>query len=89
MIDYYALVEEAIKLSNVAREYTKQAKSPADPNEYWANVFVKSPLVDLARTQREGGNPVTRIFLNSPYGLQWRPEYKDWIPFRHGEIKFT
>ena len=29
-----------------------------------------------------------KIFLKSPYGLQYRPEYNDWIPFRHGDVKF-
>jgi hypothetical protein len=77
-------VEEAWTLSDTARDMVKNASGPVD---LWAELFSKSPLVDVERTQREGGNPMTKIFLKSPYGLQFRPDHKDWIPFRHGEVK--
>lgn len=87
--EYFAMVEEAWKLSDEAREFIKQSQNPDNPMDYWVNVFSRSSLVDVQKTQREGGNPLARIYLNSPYGLQWRAEYKDWIPFRHGDIKFN
>ena len=37
------------------------------------------------KTQKESGNP-PKVFLKSPYGLQYRPDHKDWIPFRHGPV---
>lgn len=85
----YEQVEEAWSLSDAARDYAKEAGRPVPIEEYWEKIFSVSPLVDVERTQREGGSPLTRIFLKSPYGLQWRPEYEDWIPFRHGEVKIT
>lgn len=83
----YEQVQEAFKLSDVARDYVKRAGRDVPIEEIWAQVFSTSPLVDVERTQREGGNPLAKIFLKSPYGLQFRAEYKDWIPFRHGEVK--
>ena len=56
--------------------------------------FKESTLVDAARTEQEaGGNmPPQKIFCTNIYGLQFNPETKYWIPFRHGDIdlaKFT
>ncbi|WP_207476495.1 hypothetical protein [Arenibaculum pallidiluteum] len=79
-------VEEAWQLSDDARAHSQAAGRDLSPQEYWDQFFSASPLVDAERTLREGGQPVARIFLRSPYGLQWRPDHKDWIPFRHGEI---
>jgi len=50
-------------------------------------VFLPSQLVDVERTKRESGNPPTKVFLKSPYGIQYYPDSKNWIPFRHGEVK--
>jgi len=79
-------VEEAWSLSDAAREYAAQAEGELSSDDYLSTVFAASPQIDLERTQREGGHPVQRIFLKTPYGLQWRPQHKDWIPFRHGDI---
>ncbi|MBN9527111.1 MAG: hypothetical protein J0H82_12940 [Alphaproteobacteria bacterium] len=88
-IDYFAMVEEAWDLSDKARDYAKTAGRELGPNDYWEPVFAASPLIDVNRTRAEGGNPLQRIFFNNPYGLQWRADHKDWIPFRHGEINIA
>lgn len=88
-IDYFAMVEQAWDLSDQAREFAKNAGRELQPNDYWEPIFSKSGLVDVARTQREGGNPLQRIFFSNPYGLQYRNDHKDWIPFRHGEINIA
>lgn len=82
---YYALVEEAWGLSDAAREYVKNAGREVPNQELVDKVFLPSGQVDIEKTQKESGNP-PKIFLNSPYGLQYRPEHKDWIPFRHGPV---
>lgn len=84
-VDYYALVEEAWKLSDAAREYVKKAGREVSNQELVDKVFLPSGMVDAEKTQKESGNP-PKIFLRSPYGLSYRPEQKDWIPFRHGEL---
>ncbi len=83
----YEQVEEAWQLSDDARSYAKAANRELTPAEYWEELFKSSPLVDVEMTAQQGGDPLSRIFLRSPYGLTWRPEYKDWIPFRHGPVK--
>jgi hypothetical protein len=82
---YYELVEQAWQLSNAAREYAKNAGREVPLQEFVDKVFLPSGLVDVEKTQKESGNP-PKIFLKSPYGLQFRPEQKDWIPFRHGPV---
>ncbi|HSK38322.1 MAG TPA: hypothetical protein VK943_01010 [Arenibaculum sp.] len=82
----YEQVEQAWDLSDAAREHARAAGRALGPEDYWAEVFRTNALVDVERTEHEGGTPPTRIFLKSPYGLQWRDEHADWIPFRHGEI---
>ncbi|AWK90198.1 hypothetical protein [Azospirillum thermophilum] len=84
--DYYAMVEEAWQLSDAARDYVKNAGREVDNAELWDKVFSPSPLIDRERTGREGGQPLARIFFTNPYGLQYRPDHKDWIPFRHGAL---
>ncbi len=81
----YEQVEEAWKLSEAARDYVKQAGREVSNQELFEKVFVPSNMVDVERTQREAGDP-PKLFLKSPYGLQYRPDYKDWIPFRHGPV---
>jgi len=86
---YYAMVEQAWSLSEGARDYVKAATGREIPlQEIVDKVFLPSGLVDVEKTQKESGTP-PKIFLKSPYGLQYRPEYKDWIPFRHGPVSFT
>ncbi|MBI5922343.1 MAG: hypothetical protein HY847_11950 [Betaproteobacteria bacterium] len=85
---YYALVEEAWALSDTAREYVKKAEREVPLQELVDKIFLPSGKVDVEKTQKESGNP-PKIFLKSPYGLQYRPEHKDWIPFRHGPVSFT
>ena len=82
---YYALVEQAWALSDAAREYVKNAGREVPLQELVDKVFLPSGLIDIEKTQKESGNP-PKMFLNSPYGLQYRPEHKDWIPFRHGPV---
>ena len=82
---YYALVEQAWGLSDAAREYVKSAAREVPLQEIVDKVFLPSGLVDVGKTQKESGSP-PKIFLQSPYGLQYRPEHKDWIPFRHGPV---
>jgi len=87
---YMELVEQAWKLSDDVRELAKIAKSEGREitiQEALDKVFVPSGLMDMDKTRKNSGNP-PKVFLNSPYGLQYRPEYKDWIPFRHGDVKF-
>lgn len=79
-------VEECWELIDKARDYAKGQAQKPDPAEYWDRLFRTSDQVDVERSLREGGSPPTRVFLKSPYGLQWRPEYSDWIPFRHGNV---
>jgi hypothetical protein len=84
---YMELVEQAWKLSDDAREYCKTAKRDVPIQEVFDKIFIPSGLLDMEKTRQNASNP-PKIFLKSPYGLQFRPEYKDWIPFRHGDVKF-
>lgn len=83
---HFAQVEEAWSLSDAARDYAAKADHEVSLAEYFEKVFAPSPLVDQARTRQEGGDPPQRVFLNSPYALQWRAQYKDWVPFRQGDV---
>lgn len=82
----YELVEQAWKLSDDARAYVKQAGQEVPLQEIVDKIFLPSGQVDIEKTQKESGNP-PKIFLKSPYGLQYRPDHKDWIPFRHGPVE--
>ena len=82
---FYPMVEQAWELSTRAREYVKNAGDEVPLQEIVDKIFLPSGLVDVEKTQKESGNP-PKIFLNSPYGLQYRPDHKDWIPFRHGPV---
>jgi len=82
---YFEIVEQAWKLSDAAREYVKNAGREVPVQEIVDKIFLPSGIIDVGKTQREGGNP-PKVFFNSPYGLQYRPEQNDWIPFRHGQI---
>ncbi len=82
---HFEQVEDAWSLSEAARDHAGKAGRELAPEEY-LEFFAQSPLVDLERSRRDGGQPLQRIYLKSPYGLQWREQHKDWIPFRHGDI---
>jgi hypothetical protein len=84
-VDYFQMVEEAWKVSEAVKEYVKNAGREVTLQEIFDKVFVPTGLVDIAKTQKESGNP-PRVFFKNPYGLAYRPEHQDWIPFRHGEI---
>lgn len=87
---YMELVEQAWGLSDAAREYSKKAKSEnreVPIQEIFDKIFLPSGLVDMEKTKQNASSP-PKVFLKSPYGLQFRPEYKDWIPFRHGDVVF-
>jgi hypothetical protein len=82
----YALVEQAWDLSTAASDYVKNNAGREVPlQEIFDKVFLPSGFVDVEKTQREGGNP-PKVFLKSPYGLEFRPATKNWIPFRHGAL---
>lgn len=85
---YYDMVEQCWGLSEAARDYVKAAGRDVTRGEMWERVFSASPLVDIDRTLRESPQ-FERVFLRSPYGLQYRADHKDWIPFRHGAIDLT
>jgi hypothetical protein len=85
-VDYYAMVEEAWQLSDAARDYVKNAGREVGNEELWEKLFATSPLLDVERTRAEGGQPLQKIFFKNPYGLQYRADHKDWIPFRHGAL---
>jgi hypothetical protein len=82
----YEQVEEAWQLSDDARSFARASGRELTPAEFWDDFFKGLALVDVALTEQQGGNPPTRIFLRSPYGLSWRPDHRDWIPFRHGPV---
>ncbi len=85
---YWPMVEQAWELSDKSREYAKAAGREVSIQEMVDKVFLPSGLVDIEKSQKEGNTQPPKIFLKSPYGLQYRPEYKDWIPFRHGPVEF-
>jgi len=65
----------------------------ADVASAWGK-FKASELVDAARSEQEaaGQLPPKKVFCTNIYGIQFNPDTKYWIPFRHGEIdlaKFT
>lgn len=82
----YEQVEEAWSLIDEAMKHKEQAGRTLQPDDYWSAVFATSPLVDVDRTRAEGGQPLEKVYLKSPYGLLFRTEYMDWVPFRHGEV---
>lgn len=85
---YFPMVLQAWDLCTGAKTYVAAASDrEVTLQEVVDKVFLPSGLVDIEKTQKESGNP-PKIFLQSPYGLQYRPETKDWIPFRHGPVSF-
>ena len=88
-MSYFQMVEEAWDLSDAARAYVAAAGRDVDLAELWEKVFTSSPLVDVVQTRKEGGPTSGCIFLKSPYGLRYREDTKDWIPFRHAPIDMS
>ena len=54
----------------------------------WTDHFKASDLVDAARTESEmsGETPISKVYCKNIYGIQYNPETKYWVPFRHGEV---
>ena len=88
-MDYFQMVEDAWDLSDAARAYVASAGRDVDLDEVWEKIFSASPLVDAAKTRNEGGTASGRIFLKSHYGLRYRQDTKDWIPFRHAPVDLS
>jgi hypothetical protein len=66
-------------------------KQRGDVEAAWQE-FKGSQLVDVQRTEQEAEMPPKKIFCTNIYGIEFNPETKYWVPFRHGEIdlaKFT
>jgi hypothetical protein len=85
---YFDMVEQCWELSEAARDYVKSSARDVTRGEVWEQVFTKSALVDIDRTLRESPQ-LDRIYLKTPYGLEYRAEHNDWIPFRHSVIDLT
>ena len=71
-----------------------QETDRSDPTKAWTDHFKASDLVDAARTESEmsGETPISKVYCKNIYGIQYNPETKYWVPFRHGEVdlvKFT
>jgi hypothetical protein len=82
-------VQQAWELCSQASEYAQKAAYPVNQYEIIEKIFKSSPLVDWNRTNKEsGGNPnPQKIYLKSPYGIEFNSQTKNWIPFRHEEVK--
>lgn len=83
---HFEQVEQAWQLCELALEHAKRQGGDVAPEEFLEQIFLPTGLVDVERTRAEGGAPLSQVFLGTPYGVRWRPEHKDWIPFRHGPV---
>jgi hypothetical protein len=82
-------VEAAWQLCDVVNN-DEEGYKDGDPPKAWSTVFSKTPMLDADRTQREGGGvPPLRIFLKTAYGIEFRPDTKKWIVFRHGPVDIS
>jgi hypothetical protein len=80
-------LEEAWQLCDRTRKYAEEAGREISIEEMLDKVILVSPLVDIERTKREAGTkPLTRVFLRSSFGIEYRPNVKNWVPFRHGPV---
>ena len=86
-VRYIDMVDEAWRIAEQAQEYTKTLGHEPTTQEVYEKVFLPTGLVDANKTSQDGGNPLLKVFFINPYGLQYRPDHKNWIPFRHGELK--
>ena len=86
--DLEQTLELAMKVNDL------QESDRRDPTKAWTDHFKASDLVDAARTESEmtGEMPISKVYCKNIYGIQYNPETKYWVPFRHGEVdlvKFT
>jgi hypothetical protein len=86
-VRYIDMVDEAWKIAEQAQNYVNTLGKEVSTHEILEHVFLPTGVVDTEKTAKEGGSPLLKVFFKNPYGLQYRPEHKNWIPFRHGEIK--
>jgi hypothetical protein len=86
-VRYIDMVDEAWKIAEQAQNYANTLGKEVSTQEILEQVFLPTGVVDAEKTAKEGGSPLLKVFFKNPYGLQYRPEHKNWIPFRHGEIK--
>lgn len=90
-IDYFAMVKEAWALSDAAREYVNEANEAGREvgiQEIVDNIFLPSGQMDIPKCKQHHDNP-PKVYLKNPYGLQYRPEHNDWIPFCHADIHLS
>jgi hypothetical protein len=81
-------VEAAWRLCERIREQGTQEGREIPIQEALDKFILVSPEIDLERTRRESkSNPITRVYLKSPYGIEYHEVSKAWVPFRHREIK--
>jgi hypothetical protein len=81
-------VEAAWRLCDRIREHSVKEGREIPIQEALDKLILASPEIDVERTRREAkSNPITRVYLKSPYGIEYREVSKAWVPFRHGEIK--
>lgn len=88
--DLWNDLERTWDLAMQVNDLSEQERS--DVSAAWETYFKKADLVDVARTEGEGQMPPSKVFCTNIYGLQYNPETKYWVPFRHGDIdlaKFT
>jgi hypothetical protein len=81
-------VEAAWRLCDRIRELGVKESREISIQEALDNFILVSPEVDLERTRHETKtNPITRVYLKTPYGIEYREATKNWVPFRHADIK--
>jgi hypothetical protein len=81
-------VEAAWRLCDGIREHGVKEGREIPIQEALDTFILASPEMDVERTRREAkSNPIMRVYLKSPYGIEYREASKTWVPFRHGEIK--
>ena len=88
--DLWNDLEQTWDLAMTVNDLPEEDRS--NTSKAWENHFKPSELVDVSRTEAEGGATPLKVFCTNIYGLQYNGETKYWIPFRHGDIdlaKFT
>ena len=85
-------LEQTWELAMIVNDLQESDRS--DPSKAWTDHFKASDLVDTARTVSEmtSETPISKVYCKNIYGIQYNPETKYWVPFRHGEVdlvKFT
>ena len=90
--DLWNDLEQTWELAMIVNDLQESDRS--DPAKAWTDHFKASNLVDTARTVSEmtSETPISKVYCKNIYGIQYNPETKYWVPFRHGEVdlvKFT